>query len=390
MRFLLLALFSSILVFASDTGFDNLRHLAEEPVSSSSAVRGEEEQAYDSGAYGTPETSGAKVYLSILDLPDHLFKGQIFSVTLRTVPTSGDYEELLYRFSGARGVKLLNSEPERRYRRRIYQDRFYFKVTDEHARLPDITPVLTTSDFTEITAETFEGPSLDVTVLNPPGRFSGVLAKRFRITHTKTTSYDRRNNILVFMADANESDLGDFHIPGAGNQNFESLRNGIHHSEMTYYVVLPKTTDMLVVSYFNLDTRRFERIRIPIVVDDDSVSTQSDLKPTAQGHNLLKTVMFGILAGLFLLLFIYRRRKRYLVAAVAAAAYAAWLGAPIRHICIKQGSEIYLLPMRNATVFEIAPTDYELEVQGHIRGYTKVKLHNDKIGWVKDEDTCTN
>ena len=396
MRLLLLSLLFGVALFA-DTGFVNLRQeqnrsaVAAMPDNEAAFSELEEDSTNEMAAqtYGD-ETTDSKLYISLIDLPDHVFKGQIFSITLRTIPTSQDYEELLYRFSGGRGLKLLNSEPERRYNRRIYHDRFYFKVTASKARLPDITPVLTTSDFTEVEAAPLEGSTLNVTVLNPPENFCGILADRFTVTHTKTTTYDRQNNILVFMADANRSDLGDFHLPGISNQDFESLHNGIWHSSMTYYAVLPKTMDTLRLSYFNLKTRQFKRLGIPIVVEDDSVSTQSDLKPTAQGHNILKTLIFGSIAAVFVLLFAFRRNKLYLLPAVASAAYAAWLGAPIRHICIKAGSEIYLLPMRNATVFEVAPKHYELEVQGHIKGYTKVKLHNNKIGWVKDEDTCAD
>lgn len=346
---------------------------------------------YDTGApteKADPESR--KVYSTLQEAPSRVFMGEVFSILIRSVVTTEDFDELIYHFTDMEGLESLNPRPVREYRNHTFYDRFYFKVVASRARLPDITPILMFDDFTSSRPDPIGGSRLEVTVLNPPRDFSGVLAERFELRRSKTTVYDRKNNILVFMADANRSNLEDFRLPGPFTQNFESFRNDIGNASMTYYAVLPKTSENIRFSYFNLKTRRFEHLNIPIVIDDDTVSTQSDLKPTEHGHNYLKAVVFASVAGVFFIYFLLRRSVFALVVALAAGAYAAWLGAPIRHVCIKQGSAIYLLPMRNATVFEIAPARYELEVQGHIEGYTKVKLHNNKIGWVKDEDTCPN
>jgi len=336
-----------------------------------------------------PEAPAVRhLYTTLVEKPDRLFKGEIFSITLRSIVTTDLFDSLQYAFSGGTGVERLSEEPEREFRTHAYYDRFYFKVTGSRAVLPDITPSITIDSYDEETSDPIRGESIDVTVLNPPKDFSGILAERFSVTHVKTTKYDKHNNIIVFMADANRSDLGDFTVASALKQSFESLQVDPYASTMTYYAVLPDTVETLKFQYFNLRSQRYERIAIPIEVDDDLVSTTIDIKPIEHGHNYQKSIIFAATAALFFLLALWRRSWTLLLLAVAAGGYAAWLNIPLREVCIKEGARIYLLPMRNATVFEITPTRYTLEMQGHVEDYTKVKLLNNKIGWVKDEDTC--
>ena len=70
-------------------------------------------------------------------------------------------------------------------------------------------------------------------------------------------------------------------------------------------------------------------------------------------------------------------------------AYTLYLSIPEQEVCIKAGSNIYLLPVENGTIFETTPRKYHLPKEGSVTNFTKVKLQNDKIGWVKNEDTCS-
>lgn len=336
----------------------------------------------------TPE--GRHLYTTLHEKPERLIKGEIFAVTLRSIVTADDFKSLDHRFSGGQGIQLLDKEPERTVRERAIYDTFYFKATGRRVILPDITPYITFGLSYAADSKTIPGVSIDTAALNPPKDFSGILADRFAITHAKTTVYDKLHNILVFMADANRSDLRDFTIPSALQQNFESLNSGPHASTMTYYAVLPNTIETLKFTYFNLASKRYEPVTIPIEVDEDLVSTMSDLKPVEHGHDYQKALIFAAIAVFMLLAALWRRSFLLLLLAVSAGAYAAWLAVPIRNVCIKKDSPIYLLPMKNATVFEITPVQYELQMQGHIKNYTKVRLLNNKIGWVKDEDVCTD
>jgi len=345
----------------------------------------------DTSVSAVPEPEPQRyLYSTLVQKPDRLFRGEIFQITLRTIVATKAFRSVQYNIVGGQGVKLLNSDPLRDTRDHAYYDRFLFKVTSSRAVLPEIIPEVTLSSGETADSAPIKGGSIDVTVLNPPKDFSGILADAFMITHIKTTVYDKEHNIIVISADANRTDLHDFHIPAAGTQSFESFRqNDLNSSSMSYYAVLPNTLETLQFQYFNLATKKYERISIPIEIDNDLVSTISDLKPTDHGHDYQKTVIFASVAVVLFLLAFWRRSWFFFAIAAAAAGYAGWLSVPLRKVCINEGAPIYLLPMRNAPIFEQTPTRYELEQQGHIDGYSKVRLMNDKIGWVKDEDTCS-
>jgi hypothetical protein len=69
-------------------------------------------------------------------------------------------------------------------------------------------------------------------------------------------------------------------------------------------------------------------------------------------------------------------------------AYIIYLSAPSKDLCIEKGSNIYLLPVRNGTIFETTSKVIYLQQEGKAKGFLKVKLKNNKIGWVKNENIC--
>lgn len=336
-----------------------------------------------------PIPEGKHLYASLLSKPERLFKGEVFALTFRTVVTVDSFETMGYRFEHARGLEFLTVEPERKRIGHTFRDTFFFKATGTRVRLPDAVPYLSFEGNRTVDSAPLRGSSVAVTVLNPPTSFTGVLAERLKLSHAKTTNYDSRHNIIVLMVDANRSNLEDFRIPNAIQQNFESLHRDPREAHMTYYAVLPDRIRTLHLNYFDLTKQRYRSLSIPIDVEDDTVSTMSDLKPTEHSHNTQKAIFFGAAALVFVLLSLWRRSWIVFLIALGAGSYAAWLSIPLKQVCIKKGAAIYLLPTRNATVFEIAPMRHRLEAQGHIKGYTKIRLTNNKIGWVKDEDTCT-
>ena len=73
---------------------------------------------------------------------------------------------------------------------------------------------------------------------------------------------------------------------------------------------------------------------------------------------------------------------------VIPVAYIIYLAIPSKDVCIKENSNIYLLPVHNGTVFDTVHTRIYLQKEGSSKEFIKVKLKNDKIGWIKNEDIC--
>jgi hypothetical protein len=349
-----------------------------------------EEQESTSIFSSEPEVQPKVLYLSYTEVPERVFRGEIFSLTLKVLSTEAQFEDIDYTVGGGSGYKLLTPVPERRVEGRYYYDTFFFQATGASLRTPELTAAVRFSEFVTSEPTTLEGKSIDVITLNPPKGFAHILADHFEITNYKTTRYNRGYNIAVFNAKAMRCNIEALHFDGIEKQGTESVAPSHHESLITYYAILPKKLENLKFSFFDLKSETFVETLIPIIVEDDTVSTQSDLKPTEHRHTLIKVAVAGGIALLALILFIMKRRLIVLPFIVLPMLYIAYAAVPIEYACIKPDSPIYLLPMENSTTFEVTTRQYNLEVQGRIENYTKVKLENNKIGWVSNEDLCVH
>ena len=330
------------------------------------------------------------LYLSYVDVPKRVIKGELFSITIKTFSVVQDFDNIEYSFSGEKGVEILNDGiPKSEIEGHAYLDTFYFKATSANIRLPDITATLNDASGNIYPQATLKAVPIEAIALNPRKDFCNIVAKTFAIKHYKTTSYDATHNIVVFSATAIQTFLKDFHLNGVASQGFESLDDTIESSKMIYYAVIDKKQENLPFSYFNTIKNDYIKLNIPIIVEEDSVVTQSDLKPKDNSKKQIKLfiALSVILFGVVMLL--WRQRYFYIVFIAFPAIYVVFLLMPEKKVCVKEDSKIRILPLENGTVFEVTTSRMKLEKIGKTKGFVKVELPNKKIGWVKDEDTCS-
>ena len=328
------------------------------------------------------------IYLSYDEVPQRVIKGEIFPLTLKSLSTVRDAKRIKYKFSNAKGIKMLTSYPQRVKRGKYFYDTFYAITTQKWAKIPDVNATLDSEKEYESTF--ISGEKLNVIALNPKKNFSNIIANRFELAEYKTTSYDSTNNIIVFVANAQNSDIKAIHFEEIEKQGIESISESHLDSRITYFLVIDKKIENFTFTYFNLLKNNFSQITIPIVVDDDSVTTQSDLKPKDQSKERLKMSIAGVVAFVAFLFILWRRKYIYLIFLIIPLAYIIYLAIPDQEICIKKGAQIRLLPVDNGTIFETTEVRYTLLKEGSVQNFIKVKLHNEKIGWVKNEDICSN
>jgi hypothetical protein len=204
----------------------------------------------------------------------------------------------------------------------------------------------------------------------------------------KTTTYDEQHNIVIFVATATNCDISAFKLQNVYKQGIESITESHFDSKIVYYVVINKEIQNFSFSYFNLEKNKFLLLNIPIIVDDDSVTTQSDLKPIDQSRQRIKMTIAGIIALIAFIFVLWRKKYIYLIFIIIPLVYIAYIAIPSKDVCIKKGANIYLLPVNNGTIFEQTNTIYHLQKEGSVKNFVKVKLKNEKIGWVKNEDIC--
>ena len=328
------------------------------------------------------------IYLSYDKIPQRVIEGEIFPFTLKFLSTVRGESDVSYEFTNSKGIELLSNYPNRIKKGKYFYDTFYALSTEKSARLPDINATLNSSR--EYNATFIEGEKLNIITLNPKKNFSNIIANNFTLVEYKTTSYDNRHNIIVLVATAENSNLKAMHFQDIEKQGVESISNSFLTSKITYFLVVNKNLENFTFSYFNLFKNNFIEVTIPIIVDDDSVTTQSDLKPKDQSKERLKIAIASGISFFMLILIVWRRKFIYLILLAIPLAYIIYLSIPEKEICIKKGSQIQLLPVKNGTIFETTEVEYRLLKEGSVQDFVKVKLQNEKIGWVKNEDICSN
>ena len=327
------------------------------------------------------------LYSKYEEIPHRVVKGEIFNITLKTLSTVKNYDDIKYKFKDYTGLKILNKIPHRKYSGKYILDKFYFLTTRTTANLPTIEISLVADQEYETT--TLLGERLNVISLNPKRDFSNIIANSLELVEYKTTAYDKHNNIIVFVAKATNTTIESMQFKNVSKQGIESSKKSYLESRITYFVVVDKKVENFSFSYFNLVKNRFLLVNIPIIVDDDSVTTQSDLKPKDQSHDRLKAIIAAIVAVIIFIFILIRKKYIYLILILIPIGYIIYITIPSKEICIKEGSQIHLLPVDNGTIFETTSSEYHLLQEGKVKGFIKVKLQNEKIGWVKNEDTCS-
>ncbi|WP_295052549.1 hypothetical protein [Sulfuricurvum sp.] len=331
--------------------------------------------------------SAAGLTLQFHDLPARPYVGEIIPVTVKLTPVDLASGNIEYTLQNEEGIRIFSDTPRRSVKEDGVYDTFYFLVQSSSVRFPDITATLTS---TGKTTEALIGTALSATTLSPPSGYANVLADKFEVINYKTTPYNNESNVVIFTVKASRCNIGDFSIPNAIKQGFESKFSNVGESQMTYYAIIPNTDQNLNFSFFNLKKQRYESLVIPIVVDDDTVSTQSDLSPTDARHTELKIGAAGIVVILLFGMFYWRRNKWYLYISALPMFYIVYTLLPNQNVCVKKDAPIYLLPIKNGTIFEMTLQDEHLESENEVGDFIKIHLGNDKVGWVNKRDLCPN
>jgi hypothetical protein len=331
------------------------------------------------------QSSGLKLEHS--NTPSHLYIGEIFPLTIKLTPTEIASGNIEYSIQNEEGIRVFSQTPKRVVKADGVYDTFYFLVQSSNVRLPDITATVssTGADSNQIT-----GASLVASTLTPPATFANILADSFKIIDYKTTAYNQESNIVVFTAIARRCNIGTLSLPNTIKQGFESKIPNVEESQVTYYAIIPNTQQSLDFTIFNLNKNRYESLSIPIKVDDDTVSTQGDLSPTDARHTELKVGAAAILAVILIAMYYWRRKQWYLVASIAPFFFVVYTLLPNSTICVKKGAPLQILPIKHGTIFEVTIEESNLEAENKVGDFTKIRLDNNKVGWVNKRDICSN
>ena len=346
----------------------------------------EERPVYVPPSAQMPEEEGreALLYLSLENLPEKVYVGEIFPVTVK-ITSLNKHLPYIVTTEGGRHIRVIDG-PRRVAPRAINRLTFYLQATDTPATLPRFVVRYEDGSDKAVSAPA----SLTAVRLNPPNHFCGVLARTMRLRNYQASTYDKGRNILVLEIDASFANLRDFHLSGALKEGIDSLKGTLGERQMVYYAILPENIEQVRFSYFNLTKNRYETFRIPVLVKRSSVSTQTNLDPQASEFTRFKIAVTLFFILLWLLLWWRTRRWRYPFYVTLATAYLLTYLIPLKKVCLKRNAVVYLLPTPQSTPFLRLETQTEAKEMAVRGDYVKIQLPNNRIGWVKHEDLCQN
>lgn len=324
------------------------------------------------------------LYVTVGKKPEKLYVGQIFPITLK-ITALRRHVPILLTLVGGRGVKTIRAD---KYITpgAIHHETLYFKATAPKVVLPIFRLRYEDQDQTyDIKLSPLQAVSL-----NPPSDFSGLLAKNLTLLNYQASAYDEKSNILSLHLRVTMGNAEDFHIPGALKGEIDRIEGDYNDTTLDYSATFPLYMDQVKFSYFNIETNRYEKFRVPILVKRSRVSTQTDLDPRASEFTKFKIGLTVALIILFTLLWYRRRSWIYPLLILLAGTYLVTYLMPLKSVCIKKGATLYLLPTPQSTPFLYTQHRIEAKEMDRVNRYLKVQLPNHRIGWVKDEDICQN
>ena len=207
--------------------------------------------------------------------------------------------------------------------------------------------------------------------------FCGIVSNNLKITNPISTKYSNNQTILSFTIKCAKCNLKDFHL----NKNEKLTINDIN--EATYYIILPDNKKEISFYYFNTKNGDFQKITIPIILKEKTISTQTNINPTNNNFFTPLNILYLILIALGLIIFLIYQKIWLLIIPLIFTIPLILQFIPKGEINLKKGDKITILPTYNSTIIYIVKKPQKVKILKKSRNYVEVKINN-KIGWVNE------
>jgi hypothetical protein len=325
------------------------------------------------------------IYLSYKEIPKSVFVGEIYAIKIEAIIAESDFDGFQTEFIGGNDTEVINPKSNWKwFSDNIFYNTFYLKSNNALATLPD-TRFSLLSDSNITYSKTIEGQDIQIHPLIENNLYCGVLAKELQVKNSSVSHFDDSSNIVVLEMESNYGNLLDFQIQNVLRQGIESSTINFPHSKIYYFAIIPKAQKKFSFAFFNLTSNNYEELFVPIIIDNQNVSTQTDINPKKSRYELYKSLIIASFAAVLFVLFLLRRKKIYLWGAIAIALYLFLFRSTFNEVVIKPNSNIQILPTKNSTIFFTTQNPTYCEKLFESKNYIKVILPNTQIGWVKKD-----
>lgn len=328
------------------------------------------------------------VHMQYTHYPKSVYDKQKFTISLKAIISLDNLTKIDTVFKDSFGVKVLNPmnewkvSPEDEH---IYTNKFEMIITHDEFKLPLIKIDIYANDIykesTQLQPKEVKYKKIMVATKN----FSNILAKNLKILGQKTKQYDNNHLLTVIEIEASESNLQEFYLEGYEKQGLESFDSNALKQTVFYYVITPIFEKHIQFNYYNTELKKTINVKVPIVLKEDLVSTQTDLNPNNSGFAFFKKVALGVLIAVLVVLLYFKRSIILLILIVILGIFFAKLIMPNPKISLPKDTHIYILPTKNSTIFHITSKVHTVEVLEEKVDFSKVLFENEAIGWIKND-----
>jgi len=336
------------------------------------------------------------LYANYEKYPKVIFKKQRFEVVVKSIVTTDEFERIETRFINSKDVTVLNPSRQWEYgNKNQFFNKYYFKTESNKFVMPTFQILIYREGriFEIVTLPSIKIKYTDIATQDES--FSNIIADKLEIKSHKTKQYTNKQLLTILEIDAVEGNLEDFKLKNVLEQGITSIDGEYPNQTAIYYAIIPLHTKKLVFDYYNAVTNKFVKIQSNVTLKNELVSTQTDLNPNKSNILLYKKIASAFLAFLFFLIYFIKKRFLYIFLALIFLIICILYNMPNEKIVIKQGSNIYILPTSNSTVFYTTKKLQRVEVLNEKDSYIKILINKENeaketIGWIKERNIVKN
>lgn len=332
------------------------------------------------------------LYLSYKKIPTNVYKNQKFELTVKALITTTNFDNLTTSFSNYSNISILNPNSQwKKISYDVYENTFYFKVKNNNFRLPDIEVKLLNGNNIIDTSQLSTIPIRYSDIGKGDERYSNVIADKILLKAYKTKQYNNNEALTIIDIDGINSNLEDFKLKNIEEQGVSAIKESDATQNLVYYFVTPIYQKNLIFTYYNSATKSFKDVKVPLILQNELVSTQTDLNPNDSTFEKYKKIATLVLFGILFLLTLWKRKKILIFLTIISFIIALFYNLPNAKGVVKKDSFVYILPTKNSTIFFKIENEQKVEILEKKNGFIKILgLENGFIGWIKEESFGTN
>ncbi len=329
------------------------------------------------------------LYIKYIKYPTSVYTQQRFTVELeaRILLDNDDYD-IVTTYSNEKNIDILDEDiywlPQGNENQ--YTTRITYKARDKDFILPTLK-----------LAVTQYSKDIDFVTISPPKikynkiainqtKFSNIIADDLKIKEIKVKQLNNKMLILITHIETVNGNLEEFYLKPFKIQKTESFEDHYPLQVIYYSVEVPNHLDSIEFDYYNTKLDTFVTVQLPIMLEEELVSTQTDLNPYDSNILFYKQASTLIIILVFLLFYVKTKHKIFTVFIFIFTIIFIKLVLPNEKILIKKNTKVYILPTKLSTVYKITNKNDKVEILIKRDNFIKVLFKNKHIGWIKEND----